>query len=442
MNETWLSPETTSDVLKLKDYSIYRNDRKTRGGGVLIAVNEVLKSELVNINPQYEMLTVDILRNTSNAFRLITVYNPPSNDATSLKSICSELESMINKACHCVIIGDLNLPKFDWENSIKNVNNPNSIFQRFLDLSQPIHQMLKSPTRGDSILDIILTNSPESISGIQEHPPISSSDHVLISGSIVLSRFARSTTNHVYRYDFHTADEQKINDFLSSKLPSLHSCKNIEEYWNNFIKIINNSIELFVPYTKLNIKKTRLPFHFFKLYRKVRRAYNKFKRFKKNFLKEKYSKLKSTFKNSIRNYRNKTEKQLISKGNSCGLFKYLKSNRCVPTISSITLDHGAILNDPRAIAEAFNEYFISTFDINDGIRRERVQNTKDIIIISESNLRNSIKHLRNSKGFGTDRIPMEYWNKFETLITKTVVKMFNMMANSAFIPNDWKINSI
>ena len=172
LNETWLSPDVSTNILCLPNYTVYRKDRKTRGGGVLIAILFEFNSNEVETVSECELLTVDLLPNTLNCIRIITGYNPSCHDVLNLKEICLQLEKLTHKTQHYVIIGDLNLPNFDWNKHYMNATKPNVILQRFLDLSFPIFQIIHTPTRNEAILDIILTNSLETVRDINDHPQL------------------------------------------------------------------------------------------------------------------------------------------------------------------------------------------------------------------------------------------------------------------------------
>ena len=46
LDETWLSLQTPTGFLDFKGYMIYRKDRDTRGGGLLIAVKDYITHHL------------------------------------------------------------------------------------------------------------------------------------------------------------------------------------------------------------------------------------------------------------------------------------------------------------------------------------------------------------------------------------------------------------
>lgn len=60
VTETWLNEMIYNNELLPTDYNIYRNDRGSRGGGVLIAVSNSTPSKLVTCHTHIEMITVEL----------------------------------------------------------------------------------------------------------------------------------------------------------------------------------------------------------------------------------------------------------------------------------------------------------------------------------------------------------------------------------------------
>jgi len=68
-------------------------------------------------------------------------------------------EKLCNVKYNCVIAGDFNCPGIDWV----SLKAPADVSQdALLDfaVTQGLSQIVQAPTRGDNILDIILTNEP------------------------------------------------------------------------------------------------------------------------------------------------------------------------------------------------------------------------------------------------------------------------------------------
>jgi len=109
-----------------------------------------------------------------------SVYRPPSTDEYYLQKLCSELDAIVSvhPSSTIWIAGDVSLPDINWSSHCVTGHNYslslNNIFLNFLE-SSGFMQTVESPTRGQNILDIFLTNRPslivscKTIDGISDH---------------------------------------------------------------------------------------------------------------------------------------------------------------------------------------------------------------------------------------------------------------------------------
>jgi hypothetical protein len=84
------------------------------------------------------------------------------------------------------VLGDLNLPDFDWELFL----HPDSLlYNAAADLvcNHGLIQLVLEPTRANNILDIVLCSDDLSFDNVTCLPPLGSSDHNIISFSFTLS---------------------------------------------------------------------------------------------------------------------------------------------------------------------------------------------------------------------------------------------------------------
>ena len=75
VTETWLTDMIYDLEIFPSSYTIYRKDRNSRGGGVMIAVRDKIHSELITTNSDLEILTVKIGIHFPLILRI--VYMPP-----------------------------------------------------------------------------------------------------------------------------------------------------------------------------------------------------------------------------------------------------------------------------------------------------------------------------------------------------------------------------
>ena len=90
ITETWLCDTFPSGEIFPSGYSLYRKDRPSHGGGVLIAVNDSIPSLLISSPPDLEIVSVKIGSNKQ--FILCTVYVCPNCSFSYLVSLLSLIQ--------------------------------------------------------------------------------------------------------------------------------------------------------------------------------------------------------------------------------------------------------------------------------------------------------------------------------------------------------------
>ena len=112
ITETWLSKDIFDNEIIPSGYTIYRKDRDSRGGGILLAVKDNITSSQLSSPPHVEILTV--LISTSNPFIISVVYIPPNSSDTYHELLHSYLTNLVNESSTIILLGDFNLPDVNW----------------------------------------------------------------------------------------------------------------------------------------------------------------------------------------------------------------------------------------------------------------------------------------------------------------------------------------
>lgn len=440
INETWLTNETPSAVLRLDNYTIFRRDRPLRGGGVLIGTKSQLDvSPVQNIN-ELEILAIDIHTNSS-ICRKITFYNHNTNDVSELKRIITTIEKLLLKCTHYIIFSDLNLPTFSWSNSLENKSDANATFQQFLDIQYPIYQLVEFNTRGSSLLDVILTNDYKSVSDIKSLPPVGNSDHVVIMGSI--SRSYTRIYQKNYIRNFKKGDYVNINKFLSRAVLILDFSLPIQKSWSIFAKLIQESIHKYIPLSKTVSKENfKIPDKVINTYKKQCRSYRNWKITGRHYYYLKYNKLKIIYKTLITCQSKKAEQSLLNGHHCRKFFSFIKSKTLEHSKITISADNGSSISDSKIIGDMFNKYFCSVFGADKQAIDTIPKLENDRLIISESQVLTAAKCAKGSKGTGVDGIPMFFWTEIMQTVIKSLSLLFNQMANEPYIPDEWKTSII
>lgn len=180
ITESWATQGILDAELQLIGYDMFRSDRGTahRGGGVLLYVNSVHKPS------EYHVKTIfsdnvwckvgDLLIGV--CYRSENYAIVGSNNDDRLYELIKEVGDR-----HVLLMGDFNFPDIDW--AINSVNaSENSDCRRFFNCLEDLFltQHVLQPTRGNSVLDLILTREPDLVSKVKVIDNLDSSDHNMI----------------------------------------------------------------------------------------------------------------------------------------------------------------------------------------------------------------------------------------------------------------------
>lgn len=184
VNETRLDDSVTDNMIAVKGYSVVRNDRNRRGGGVCVylrnSINFKLRTDL--ISQTLEAVCVEIRKPSSKPFAVIACYRPPNSkighsDELFFKNFENLVAALDMEDKEIIALGDFNCDT----SSPKPVNHTKKLLS--LIENYQFVQLIKEPTRitesTSTIIDLILTNREQKIvqRGVIQ---IGISDHNLI----------------------------------------------------------------------------------------------------------------------------------------------------------------------------------------------------------------------------------------------------------------------
>ena len=249
--ETWLSDGDPSFFWFPKSYHVYRKDRQTRGGGVLIAVKDTLCSEEITLvgNNDIEACWCKV-KTDSDIFWFACFYSPPE-DKRAIDVFCEQAKQTLPANCRNVVLaGDFNLPELKWHDEHWRTScgslKPDSL-QNLVD-EFGLEQIVEVPTRGGNCLDLIFTSvvcAKESVSA-----EAGVSDHLLVRTVFPTTLYQTEVKPKImWRYD--KADWEKINIDLESLYATFVEGvaeRTVNENWLIFKSDISSSVE---KHTKL-----------------------------------------------------------------------------------------------------------------------------------------------------------------------------------------------
>ena len=176
--ESWLSPDVADSEVFPVDlgYTVLRRDRvtTTRDGGVFILVRKQFTvSRVPELGTDCELLWVKIELLGSKPLYVGAYYKPDESDEHSLSELNSSLSQFVHKGNPIWLLGDFNMPKYNWRTSNADPCCKNlALYESFIDLIQDsnLQQMVDFPTRGENVLDLYLTNRPSLVCKVAPPP--------------------------------------------------------------------------------------------------------------------------------------------------------------------------------------------------------------------------------------------------------------------------------
>jgi len=460
LTESWLNSSVPSSLLvSCQTYDIFRKDRCSRGGGVCVLVKKHsrLTTKQVSVPPEHhdlEIIVVDLSDSDSILpFRLVVVYRPPSYDSADTALLFSALDSLATGCVRLCVLGDFNLPDFDWD---MFTYPQNSLYATAADFvcNHGLTQLVNDPTRGDAVLDLILCSDVLCCDDVCTLPPLGSSDHCMVSFTLFvsLSQAPAQVANNA-KPNFSRADWPGICNFLSfvNWQMVFANCVSANDYWNSFILVIGQAIDKFVPcyvHTKHTVSVKSYPLNVRKLRAKKLRCWKLYRQFKTDELYRKYKDASSSCTRAINNHIENIEKSLISDGRIGSFYKYVnKKLNGSNGIAPLKVNGGPLIQSDGDKATLLNDYFSSVFTQDNGvIDTERlpaqINSAMSCVFFTPSMVLKLIKQLKRTGSAGPDHIPAEFYKATGNLICFPLSVIFNISIQKGELPDLWKCAAI
>jgi len=454
VTETWLNSGISDGSLDPRSaYRIIRKDRSDSYGGVAAFVKrdlctvEVVPSDTFK---ELELLCFDVVSKTCKV-RFFNVYRPPNSNRTNLLVQC--LMSCTARGHANVVVGDFNCPKIDWNQSTCSANDANvEIFNWAV--TNGFTQFVNFATRGDNILDLVLSDDCQVVSCVSQSPPIGHSDHCIVDFTVLIPVFPISDETHarcMKQYNWHVADFEAIEEFLwhinwdmlvSNNPGGLSS-------WYAFIATLKSAIDKYVPYfataTTTHHRKT-LPRKIVKLVAKKRLLWKRRSLSPDNLrLQWRYRECVNNYRAACREYAKKREENIIEANNLGAFYKHVNArighrNQVVALVDSKNDD--AVVVSDYCKANLFNKYFATVNVIDNGAIPVRpvlvCEKELDHVEFAEQDVISAISKLKSNLSAGPDGLPPLFFKRLKTCLARPLALLFTQLFSVGAIPLEWK----
>jgi hypothetical protein len=437
VTETFLSSDTNSMFNRFSDFVVHRADRIGRGhGGVAILVRKNLNVEVVG-SFCFDGLT-EILWVKINSVLFGCVYRSPGATAAVDKSLLENISLFGERDEDLVLLGDFNLPGL-----FPVIGQPKERFADFYHTFSDfgLVQLVDKPTRGENVLDLVLTSDNFLISRVDTRAPLADSDHEMVLFDVNIRTV---NPKKVPKRNFHKADYDGMEAFLYTiDWENLFAdAVGVIAKWSIFKDILDFAFEQFVPMTTPGGSiKNPLSVDTRRLLKVKKKSYQRYRRTRNKASADRLKAASKAARAGCRKDRLRLEKSVLTSGSKNNFFKFVKSQLSSGGGIPVLLDkNGTRCSDAKSKSDALSEQFASVFTRDDGILplfENRTTETCEWLDITEDLVLEALKRQPAKTSLGPDNIPAIVLNKCAHSISAPLTVIFRESLSTGVLPNDW-----
>ena len=365
----------------------------------------------------------------------------------------------LDKYWSALIVGDFNYPGINWIDGSGFTNSTSSEEQQFADfiMDHYFYQLVDKPTRVNSILDLVLSNSPISIASVESGPSLADvgvpSDHYpVIFETEVKLELKNAGKRHCYV--FKNADFDSLNKDLSllplsAGVEEISTPEDLNEAWKQWSDLVFAAIDTHIskaPRRGAN-KPPWINKELAKAINKKKTLWRRIRKSKNAQMLEKFRKLRQSIKNWIRHERKAYLREIANEAftNPKRFWSYFKfKNKKSPIPESVTLK-GVPVSEDQARAKAFNDYFKSIYKnhlccaVPDTCPlHPDIPELIDAIQVSSAEICELLSTLDTSKATGPDNLPVVILKNCANSLSPSLTAFINASLRSGFYVSEWK----
>ena len=467
ISETWMRLESHhyKAEYQINGFNLFNTDRNPRrkGGGVAVYVKDNFKCCIkpeIKSGTDTETVWIEI-KDDRESLVFGVIYRPPNLDREHSNIIWEEITraSRYSKVC---IVGDFNYRNINWIDKTGDYESDD-----FLEVINDnfLHQYVTEPTRGNNILDLVLSNSLNLVQSVEVGGgSLGGSDHKEIT--FCLKLIYRQSDNVSVVPNFRQANYAGLRHYLRGAgwdaeegvglvgyEQALTDTMTVEDEYRHFMQTIHSGQELNIPSKQfrsgkndprwMNNKIKYLIGQKKGLYRKIKRGEIR--------LQNKYIEVNRQTKKEIRKAKRGYEIKIAkeSKVNPKGFYQMYQT-RARENIGPLVTAAGQTTEDAEDMCRMFNEYFLSVFTEENLVEIPAVQsffigsidNALSRVIINKQEVEKEIDRLKPQKSPGPDEIYARVLKECKIEVSSKLSEIFNKSLESGEVPEAWKLANI
>lgn len=439
ISETWFHKDITDSHLNLRNYKLFRNDRKNKkGGGVAIYCKVNLNVNLLSKSDgsEVEFLNVEIYDNRTKIF-ISCVYNPNRN--CSLDTLFTSLSSCVIDFDHFVLCGDFNINILNRDNlADKFVDNINEVGFNIVNSSIPTRF---SNNACPSLLDIFVVSDISSVLIFDQISFIS--DHDLIFCTLNINFTLDIVENTFYFRDYKSINFDALH--FDASLINWSDCRffsSVNDKLDFFISKINNLFDSHVPFRAGRVQNIACPWftnHVKSALKNRHKSYEKWKRIPNSANWVEYRKARNAATSAVRNSKRNFFSSKLSPNQST---KQLWNN--LRQIGVCSKEFSVCKIDPNLLNDFFIRSAISdSTNIPDCENQAyaNLPNSFEFSAVCEVDVAMCI-HKIKSNAIGEDGISIKFIKLIMPFVLSSLTHIINHCFTCSYFPDVWKLSTI
>ncbi|CAH1273383.1 Hypp5110 [Branchiostoma lanceolatum] len=459
--ETWLDSSVGSCEVFPDTYNVFRRDRASRGGGVLVTVkNNIIATHHPEPDCPCELTWVQVQLANSKSIFIGAYYRPPTaghDDFAALERSVLQMRANNNNA-HIWLAGDFNLPDATWNPEANTIApNPSSLTSNYICLANDcgLEQMVCEPThtvgQTSNTLDLFLTTNSTLVERVKVLPGLSDHDIPLIDVQ-VKPQISNTKDRLIYLWRKANIDalQQDMVTF-SRDFADQAQHNTASENWELFKAAVSGAANKHVPRKRVRPQSSK-PWITPQIRKAMRKRSELFSKARRSNSHEAWAKFKRCRKGVKQRVR-KAHRDYVSnyletniEDNPKAFWGYVKSLRQDSTGASALRHQGVLTSDPKEKADALGAQFESVFTREDKSTvptlGEPVAPTIPSLNISVEGVAKQLSSLNPSKSTGPDGIPPRLLKTVAEQIAPILQTIFSQSISTGDVPEDWRTANI
>jgi len=402
-----------------------------------------------------EQVWCRILDSKGGEFYLGVCYRTPtdsifgSGNHAALQELVTELAESRK---HFMLVGDLNYSFKKWPLDA-DTDAPSEEARQFIECLDDnfLTQHVTAPTRNNSILDLIITDEQDMIHDILDLGALGNSDHNTLQWRTYVRTETTERTHQVF--DYARADVTGLK--LELQAIDWQHCfrdSSVEDNWGTFKRKLQELEMKYVPVKSICVGKTKPMWMSFKAMKAVRhrhKVYRKYKDHSHPACRRADRQASTAVRNSRRHFEHMLS--LNIKEDKKSFYSYARSKtKTKVQAGPLWDDHGQEVSHPGAMADIFNNQFLSVFTAEDitnipqpanifgKLDSDRLLNVEFTV----EDVKARLASLREDKSPGADDLSPRLLKRISDEIAYPVTILFNQSMSEGAVPYDWKIANV